>query len=475
MRTLNFLDSKDKRMRIAEETLEVYAPLAERMGMRDVCDELNEIAFKEISPDLHKSITDRFSLLRKEGKTSLNKTIKFINNLIKKNKIKGKVLGREKMPYSICRKMTSKEVDLEQISDIIAYRVIVEDTRDCYKVLGLMHGEFSAVPGSFKDYISTPKPNGYRSIHTCVIGPEKKKIEIQIRDQKMDETAELGIAAHWFYKQKVTPPDGKKFQWLSDLLDILENSSSPEEFLEHTKLNMFHDQVFCFTPKGKPIAMPRNATPVDFAYSVHTDVGNRCVGARVNGKLVPLGTKLKNGDQVEIVCSKNYNISPTWENFVVSAKSKASIRRYIRTSQKKEFIDLGREILKNTFAKHGMVFSNRRLKKIIDKFHCDSVNDLFASVGGGLHRAREIINQLDPKKFKASKSRQFIRNLWSKNGKERYILIKGLEPGSAIHFADCCYPIPGDRISGMSVKGKGIVVHTFECSALKRKKTKENL
>ena len=241
------------------------------------------------------------------------------------------------------------------------------------------------------------------------------------------------------------------------------------------RLNMFHDQVFCFTPKGKPIAMPRNATPVDFAYSVHTDVGNRCVGARVNGKLVPLGTKLKNGDQVEIVCSKNYNISPTWENFVVSAKSKASIRRYIRTSQKKEFIDLGREILKNTFAKHGMVFSNRRLKKIIDKFHCDSVNDLFASVGGGLHRAREIINQLDPKKFKASKSRQFIRNLWSKNGKERYILIKRLEPGSAIHFADCCYPIPGDRISGMSVKGKGIVVHTFECSALKRKKTKENL
>lgn len=475
MRTLNFLDSKEKRLRIAQETMEVYAPLAERMGMRDVCDELNEIAFEELNPDLHKTITRRFSLLRKEGKDSLDKTIKFINGLMKKAKINGKVLGREKMPYSICRKMASKEIDLEEISDIIAYRIIVENTEACYKALGLMHGEFSAVPGAFKDYISTPKPNGYRSIHTCVIGPEKKKIEIQIRDRKMDETAELGIATHWLYKQKLSPPDGKRFQWLSDLLDILENSSSPEEFLEHTKLNMFHDQVFCFTPKGKPIAMPKNATPVDFAYSVHTDVGNRCVGAKVNGKLVPLGTKLKNGDQVEIVCSKNYNISPAWENFVVSAKSKASIRRYIRTSQKKEFIDLGKEILKSTFSKHDMVFSGRKLKKIIGKFHCESVNDLFASVGGGLHRATEIINKLDPKKFRASKSRKFIRNLWNKNGKGKYIPIKGLELGSAIHFADCCCPIPGDRISGISVKGKGIVLHTFECGFLKRKKTKENI
>jgi len=338
MRTLHYIQKPEKRRRIALETMEIYAPLAERIGMQEIKMELEDLAFAELHGDARASIIARLNFLREQGGDLIGRILEELRATLAEAGIEATVSGREKTPYSIWLKMQRKNVGFEQLSDIMAFRVAVPTVEDCYRALGVIHSKYPMVPNRFKDYISTPKPNGYRSLHTGVFGPERHRIEVQIRTYEMHEVSELGVAAHWKYKatgssnQKVT--DGRQYRWLRELLDILEHASNPDEFLEHTKLEMFQDQVFCFTPKGDLIALPSGATPVDFAYAVHSDVGDTCVGAKINGRIMPLRSRLQNGDQVEIITSKAQTPNPTWERFVVTGKARARIRRFIRTQQR---------------------------------------------------------------------------------------------------------------------------------------------
>jgi GTP pyrophosphokinase len=327
------------------------------------------------------------------------------------------------------------------------------------------------VPGRFKDYISTPKPNDYRSLHTGVIGPERQRIEVQIRTREMHEVAELGVAAHWRFKQDAPRLDGRQYRWLRELLDILEHAAGPEEFLEHTKLEMFQDQVFCFTPKGDLIALPRSATPVDFAYAVHSQVGDRCVGAKINGRMVPLRTQLQNGDQVEIVTSRSQTPSPTWERFVVTGKARACIRRFIRTQQRAQYLELGRSILAKDFRHDGHELTEKALTGALKKLKCESVEELYAAVGAGNLTGHEVIAAVFPglKPVAEAKTPGTKRGRPSKKPgtkETNAVPITGLIPGMAINFAGCCHPLPGDRIVGIVTTGKGVTIHTIDCETL---------
>ncbi len=334
MRTLHHIAKVEKQKRIAQETIEIYAPLAERIGIHKIKEELEDISFGVLNPDARNSITARLNYLRAEGGEAIVKRIiNTLNGKITEAGLKAEISGREKTRYSIWKKMQRKNISFEQLSDIMAFRVVVADIQECYHALGVIHGLYPTVPGRFKDYISLPKPNGYRSLHTTVIGPENHRIEVQIRTQEMHEESELGVAAHWSYKQNSGKTDGQQYRWLRELMDIVEHAQKPEEFLENTKLELYQDQVFCFTPNGDLIALPRGATPVDFAYAVHSTLGDTTVGAKVNGRIVPLSTALLNGDQVEISRSKSQTPSPNWERFVVTGKAKACIRRFIRAQQ----------------------------------------------------------------------------------------------------------------------------------------------
>jgi GTP pyrophosphokinase len=351
MQTLHHIPSEEKRRRIARETMEIYAPLAERIGIQGLKDDLEDLAFAELNPDGREAVLERLEFLKgKEGDLPAKIVEELRGNLRAEGLPAAEVLGRIKRPYSIWRKMQRKNVAFEQLSDIMAFRVVVNDLDECYRALGVLHGLYPVVPGRFKDYISTPKPNGYRSIHTAIIGPERQRIEMQIRTREMHEVAELGVAAHWQYKQDAQKVDGRQYRWIRELLDILEHASTPEEFLEHTKLEMFQDQVFCFTPKGAVIDLPRGASPVDFAYAVHSEVGDTCVGAKVNGRLIQLRTQLHNGDQVDIITSKAQTPSPDWEQFVVTGKAKARIRRFVRMKEREQYGELGRQMLQKAFS-----------------------------------------------------------------------------------------------------------------------------
>src|SRR6185437_16119742 len=392
MRTLRFIKDADKRRRIARETMEIYAPLAERIGMHEMKDELEDLAFGELYPEAREGIKTRLAFLKDKGGDIVARVLRELTQTLKEGGVDAELSGREKSPYSIWRKMQRKNVGFEQLSDIMAFRVVVDDIGACYHALGVVHSKYPVVPGRFKDYISTPKANNYRSLHTGVIGPERQRVELQIRTREMHEVAELGVAAHWVYKQSAQQAtEGRQYRWLRELLDILEHASDPQEFLEHTKLEMFQDQVFCFTPKGDLIELPRGSTPVDFAYAVHTEVGNTCVGAKVNGRIVPLRTKLENGDQVEIVTSSAQKPSPEWEGFVVTGKARAHIRRRVRQDARSEYIKLGREILDKSFGKEGLELTDKGLKGVIEKFSADSIEDLYAKTGEGRIVGREVL------------------------------------------------------------------------------------
>jgi GTP pyrophosphokinase len=467
MRTLRFIKDAEQRRRTARETMEIYAPLAERIGMRATQDELEDLAFGELYPEARESIGTRLAFLKDKGGHVVPRILKELSETLKQNGVKAEVSGREKSPYSIWRKMQHKNVGFEQLSDIMAFRVVVENVEQCYHALGVVHSHYPVVPGRFKDYISTPKPNNYRSVHTCVIGPERQRIELQIRTQEMHEVAELGVAAHWVYKQSGSPrTEGRQYRWLRELLDILEHASDPQEFLEHTKLEMFQDQVFCFTPKGDLIELPRGSTPVDFAYAVHSEIGDTCVGAKVNGKLVPLRTQLANGDQVDIVTSKAQTPSPTWERFVVTGKARARIRRYVRTQQRQQYLDLGKAILQKAFRQEGHDLVEKALADLLTAFNCQTVDDLYVAVGEGLHTGREVVHALYPPKPDARTAK--IVPLAPARGKkaDNAVPIRGLIPGMALHYAGCCHPLPGDRIVGIVTTGKGVTIHTIDCETL---------
>jgi GTP pyrophosphokinase len=470
MQTLHFIASPEKRRRIARETMDIYAPLAERIGMHGFKDQLEDLAFAELNKDGRDSVLARLEFLKGQGKDLSERIIGELRQRLAEEGVSTAVSGRMKTPYSVWRKMQRKNITFEQLSDIMAFRVVVGSLGDCYHALGQLHSRYPVVPGRFKDYISTPKPNGYRSLHTTIIGPERHRIEVQIRTHDMHEVAEYGVAAHWKYKQGNQQVEGRQYRWMRELLDILEHADNPEEFLEHTKLEMFQDQVFCFTPKGAVIALPSGATPVDFAYAVHSEVGDTCVGAKVNGRMVQLRAPLQNGDQVEIITSKAQTPSPDWEQFVVSGKAKARVRRFVRLKQREQYMALGRQILQKSFRQEGYEMTDKGLDSVLKRFKCDSVGDLCASVGQGHFTGREIVTAVFPGTKVDSKVQKIVPITRARarhgKGRETSVPIKGLIPGMAVHYAHCCHPLPGDRIVGIVTTGKGVTVHTIDCDTL---------
>ena len=473
MRTLQYVKNPDSRKRIALETMDIYAPLAERIGMDEIKTELEDLSFGELNPDARKSVARRLDFLRNQGGDLVQHIITTLSDLMQENGLKAVIRGREKSPYSIWRKMQQHDVGFEQLSDIMAFRIIVDNIDDCYRTLGVVHGAYRTVPGRFKDYISTPKPNGYRSLHTGVFGPKNHRIELQIRTREMHEIAESGVAAHWNYKEGGRPDiarrDGPQYRWLRELLEILDHASNPEEFLEHTKLEMFKDQVFCFTPRGDLISLPSGATPVDFAYAVHSEIGDRCVGAKINGRMMPLRSTLRNGDQVEIVTSKAQTPSPTWERFVVSGKARARIRRFIRSQEREQYLSLGRSILQRAFRETQNDFTDKALTGVLKNFDQPTVDDLCAQVGAGNIGARAVLEAVYPRLKTVERADKVVpisKSRVREGARGDGVPIKGLIPGMAMHFARCCHPLPGDRIVGIVTTGKGVTIHTIDCEKL---------
>ncbi|MEH6754411.1 MAG: bifunctional (p)ppGpp synthetase/guanosine-3',5'-bis(diphosphate) 3'-pyrophosphohydrolase [Alphaproteobacteria bacterium] len=481
MRTLHHVPKEERRHRIAHETMDIYAPLAERIGMHDIKDELEDRAFRELYPDARDSITRRLEFLRSEGESVVEAVLGELRDVFAEAGIEVNIAGREKSPYSIWRKMQRTHSSVEQLSDIIAFRVVVPTVPDCYQALGVVHGRYQVVPGRFKDYISTPKPNGYRSLHTSVIGLADHRIEIQIRTQDMHDVAERGVAAHWVYKETGSGPasdavreENRQYRWLQELLEILENAVAPEDFLAHTRMEMFSDQVFCFSPRGEVYSLPRGATPIDFAYAVHTDIGDKSVGAKINGRNMPLRTVLQNGDQVEILISKNQTPSPDWEKLVVTGKARSRIRRVLREAEMRQYVDLGRGIVGKGFDRIGETLDGASFDKALKEFHADSTDDLFAMVGQGVYTGRDVARAVFPDKVKDESAMKNAASIFSLRRKKRLptgdgkhaVPISGLTPGIAVHMAKCCYPLPGDRIVGVMTTGKGVTIHTIDCMTL---------
>ncbi|PHZ83809.1 RelA/SpoT family protein [Paremcibacter congregatus] len=470
MRTLHHIGKPEKRARISRETLDIYAPLAERIGMQAIKEELESLAFPHVYPEAYESITKRMDQLHANTADIKDKVISELERLLSEAGIEAEVFGREKQLYSIWRKMTYRHVALDDQADIVAFRIIVDDTATCYRALGVVHRKWQALPGLIKDYISMPKPNGYRSIHTAVLGPQKKRIEIQIRSSKMDAVAEQGVAAHWQYKQQSSDKEGEQYKWLKDLLEIMEHAESPDEFLEHTKLAMYQNQVFCFTPKGKLVNLPQGSTVVDFAYAVHTDVGDSCVGGKVNGNPVQLRTRLVNGDQVEILRSKAQQPSPNWLSFVVTGKAKAAIRRFISHKKKDEYQALGKKLLERAFKLEERDFNDKAIQICADKLKLHNIADIYELVGKGELADRKVLETIFPGiKVNSAHSlvpTKMLDTYKDLKGGDNSIPIRGLTPGLSVHMSECCHPILGDRIVGIVATGKGIMVHTIDCEAL---------
>ncbi len=473
-RTLHFIKNPEKRKRIATETMEIYAPLAERIGMQGFRDDLEDLAFIELNNEARKSIKRRLEYLRAEGEDLVERIVDTLEEDVRSDNVAAEIYGREKRFYSIWRKMEKNNVSFEQLADIIAFRIVVETVEDCYHVLGILHAKYSMVPGRFKDYISIPKRNNYRSLHTTIIGPEKQRIEVQIRTREMHQTNEYGVAAHWQYKENLqNVKEGKQYRWLRELLEILENTVDPDEFLEHTKLSMFQDQVFCFTPKGDLISLPSGSSPVDFAYAVHTDVGNTCVGAKINSRQVPLRTPLRNGDQVEILRSKNQTPSPTWESFVVSGKARSAIRRFTRMKQRGQYIELGKAIAEKAFRVEGKRFAEKALQTAVKVWNQENTADVYYMLGDGSRTGRQLIDVIFHGETRKPVEDNVVPLSRSKSKSERSkkqhsIPIRGLIPGMAMHLAGCCHPLPGDRIVGIVSTGRGVTIHTIDCDTLEQ-------
>ena len=463
MRTISHMPDKDKRLRKAYETMDIYAPLAERLGLHKIKNELQDLAFSEINPEMRKSIINRLKFIRKEGSDIINVISNSLVETLSKYGVKATVFGREKAPCSIWYKMQKKKVGFEQLSDIIGFRVLVDSVEDCYKVLGILHTHYAAISSDFTDYISTPKMNGYQSLHTVVIGPQNKITEVQIRTHEMHEVAEMGIAAHWAYKQETL--GGTHYKWVRELLDILGGSNNPRETIENTKIAMYYDQTFCFTPDGNILQLPKGSTPVDFAFAVHTDLGLHCIGAKINGRIASLKTELKNGDQVEILKAKAPMPSPMWEKFVVTGKAKSEIRRFINNKMQTEYETLGTTMLSNALSEKGKKFSPKQLNPILANYGCNTPKKLLEMVGSGKVDKNEVLNYLYPEIFKLKQKKKkkgsnILVSQYSKSG------IKGINASMSVHFATCCNPLPGDRIVGIMSIGKGITVHVLDCDTL---------
>ena len=478
MRTLEHV-KPEKRVRIAQETMDIYAPLAGRMGMQAVRDELEDIAFKVLNPDAYTIITDRLAKLHAESGGVLRSIEQELTQKLVENGIKADVYGREKRPYSIFRKMERKLLSLGQLSDIFGFRVIVGTVDQCYRALGIIHRTYRGVPGRFKDYISTPKQNDYRSIHTTVIGPHHMRVEMQIRTRLMHEIAERGVAAHNIYKDV---PDAKEaldgfrapaaesnaYRWLRHLVEMLQEGESPREFLEHTKLELFHDQVFCFTPKGKLIALPKGATPIDFAYAVHTSVGDSCVGAKVNGSHAPLVTELQNGDEVEIIRSEAQTPPAAWEGLAVTGKARAAIRRATRAAARKQFAGLGHEIVQKMLAKIGKTYVAKEVTAAIPRVGHKEVDDALAAIGRGELSAVDMLkamgHTIDDTKLKELRRKSPSK----KSDPDLSVPVRGVARTTALKISPETGAVPGERIVGILTPGEGITIYPIFAKALEQ-------
>jgi len=460
MRTIDYLNDHEKILRISFETQEVYAPLAQRLGIRDWQEQLEDLAFNKINPEARMSILDRLNYLNKKDDNLIDSINIELKNLFIKEDINCEIFGRIKSPYSIWNKIKNKNVSFEQLSDIMAFKIITNSSRDCYRALGIIHRKFSYIHGRFKDFISSPKPNGYRSLHTTVIGPKNKKIEIQFKSKVMNQIAEFGVAAHWKYKdpKSIKENDTKEYKWLYDLLELLEISSSQEELIENSKIKLFQDHIYVFSPKGDVFELPKNATSVDFAYSIHSEVGDKCVGCKINGKAQPLKTILKNGDQVEIITSLNAHPSPLWERIAVTSKVKTQLRKFMRSKKKNEHIKFGRDILVNSFIREELDYSENIFEKVLKDFNCKNIDNLYELIGSGSLTATSILRKIFPE-LKLNKKKK-------NNNINRTIKLKGLTLGMSYNLANCCSPIKGDEIVGIVTKGVGVSIHTFDCANL---------
>ncbi|MDC6453227.1 bifunctional (p)ppGpp synthetase/guanosine-3',5'-bis(diphosphate) 3'-pyrophosphohydrolase [Alphaproteobacteria bacterium] len=464
IRTIDGIKSYEKKSRICFETLEIFAPLAERLGINAIQRELEDRCFAIVKPETQDSIVRRLKLIYSKDELNIPAIAKEIETLLNQNNINCNVTGRVKSSYSIWKKMQRKNLSMDQLSDIMAFRVIVDDVSSCYKSVGILHQEYTAVMGRFKDYISAPKRNGYQSLHSSLVGPQKTKIEVQIRTSIMNEFALNGIAAHWIYKDGAKWSEGIKYKWVRELIQILEESNEPEEFLENTKLEMYNDQVFCFTPKGNLIILPKGANAVDFSYAVHSEVGNAAVGAKINNKKRLITTEIKNGDQVEILTSKNSFPDPKWIDTCITGKAKSAIRRFIRIRETKEFLQLGTALLQKEYRQQNKRMNATSLGKIINEYGLSDLDELLIEIGKGNINSRDVLNFLYPK---IDNQKKELPKLQKINSQES-IKINGVVDGMAIHYAHCCHPLPGERIVGIVTTGKGITIHALDCFALEK-------
>lgn len=458
MRTLRFIDKPEKRKRIARETMDIYAPLAERIGMYEFMKEMQTLAMRELEPDAYESISLRLAQLKEGGGDRIAKIASGLKLLLSRGGVDAEIIGREKHPYSIWRKMSERHVSLEQLSDIMAFRAIVDTEEECYRALGIIHRRWPMVPGRFKDYISTPKRNGYRSLHTSIIHAADTRIEIQIRTREMHAQAEYGLAAHWAYKQASVRPD-TQVSWIRDLVEILDNAESPEELLEHTRMAMYQDRIFAFTPKGELIQLPKGATPIDFAYAVHTDLGDQAVGAKVNGRVVPLRYEIANGDQVQILRSKAQRPKENWLNFAITGKASAAIRRHLRQKERSELTALGRKLFDNLVERLPTRLSEDALPQALKRLKIADEGALMEAIARQQVTDAEVMNALMPGSADPSGASELPPQ-------QHAVVIKGLTPGVAFGLAECCRPVPGDRIIGVRKPGARIEVHAIDCPEL---------
>lgn len=478
MRTLHYIQKEEKRRRIAKETMEIFAPLAGRIGVQRIREELENISFREISPEAHETISNRIEDLQSHSVGGVVELANVLREKLYAEGLKAQVTSREKRAYSIWRKMSEKNVSFDELADIYAFRVLVDDVGDCYKALGIIHSSWRMIPTEFDDYISAPKPNNYRSIHTAVIGPPSKngrrqRIEIQIRTHEMHETAERGVAAHWQYKDpdkraersvEIVAPGGfDPYETPRRLVDMFQSGEDPDEALRYAKLELFQDQVFCFTPKHRVITLPKGSTPVDFAYAVHTDVGDQCIGVKINGGQRPLRTALKTGDVVEILRSENAPVPAEWESIAVTGRARSAIRRRIKKMQYDEHLALGRSIAESVFTGAHLQFSVKGVRAGLKKLGKKSVEDVLVSVGRGDLPVHDLIEAVYP--GASFESEGEIQPGSLREFKPR-VAISGLTPGVSVKMARCCTPLPGERIVGIRQDDGAITVHTIYCDRL---------
>jgi len=458
MRTIRHMDP-EKQLIKARETMDIYAPLAGRMGMQFIREELEDLSFRVLNSEARSSIMRRFVSLRSKSGDVITKIADDIRKALSTNDIAGEVTGREKKPYSIWRKMEEKQEGFSRLSDIYGFRIITKNEVDCYRALGAIHQRWRSVPGRFKDYISQPKSNGYRSLHTAVSGRDGKIVEVQIRTNEMHQVAETGVAAHWSYREGERSENKfavDPFVWISEITESFSNTEDQDEFLEHVKLEMFADQVFCFTPKGDVVKLPRGATPLDFAYNIHTRIGDGCVGVKVDGKRVPLWTRLRNGQSVEIITAKGQKPQAAWTDVAVTGRAKTAIRRSLKTENRENFLRLGKEFARVAFENVGKKPTNKALSTVAKLFALKNADDILVALGSAELTGAQVIEVLYPELLRKNSVDEI----------EPSKAIIGLMSDQSAQRSVCCEPLPGERIVGILTKGRGVMIHTIDCDNL---------